>query len=405
MKFVQVIVFVFAASYIKGSIKVSKPIIEDDAERKKIQRKVSRSLRLLKNCFNAPPDFRVVNVEDSSENPPHLDQTSAIKKARNYGFQMSSTVKEESNIQKQLLLNQEKIQKLAQGYKSMKKSMNILKNKELLKHESWCNMAGRNVKLWERWFAQAQTNHYGVFHLGWSDRFKRKCVRVRKRFMYAKALRELIGSFKSILNDLDQVHREIIALAQTYLTQLAGLSSALLFTRPASSNSVAWRSKLLQCLSHSGLEGTPIIWKVGPPKNSPRNQGILPENIINTINEIRINDVVKELNRILRELNKLSINARSSRDENEQSLSTRVLFETYIFQALNFLYENKLCDQKVVKTFFSTENTLERTYEHLRDLFKRRKRKGEVSYFTLMPELSFVLNDWNTAHLHNLIRG
>ncbi|MBW0517133.1 hypothetical protein O181_056848 [Austropuccinia psidii MF-1] len=176
---------------------------------------------------------------------------------------------------------------------------------------------------------------------------------------YVKALQELIEIFDRTLRELEEVNQEIRSLSQSHLTRSAGLSSVLLFTRPATSSSSEGESKSLQSFSSFGMKES----KLDLSTDLPPDVGILPEEIVDKIDESSIGNVVKELNRILRELSKLSIEGRPLEDQTGLCRATRVLFETHIFQALNFLYENELCNQKVLRKFFSTENTLERTQE------------------------------------------
>ncbi|MBW0497733.1 hypothetical protein O181_037448 [Austropuccinia psidii MF-1] len=199
---------------------------------------------------------------------------------------------------------------------------------------------------------------------------------------------------------MDTIEADISVFVEKHLPQLGDLISAWLKNKPELS-SFGGSTKLLEDLHFLKLDSDQLNSLVFLASR----EEVQPRHIVDKIIEMKISHVARELNTLLRNLNMLSKTVERSRHENQLSLETRALFETRIFQKLNFLYENQLCDQKMLRMFFSIENTLEITYEHLQNLFKIRKRPGEDLYFTLMPELSFVLNDWNTAHLHSLLRG
>ncbi|MBW0501538.1 hypothetical protein O181_041253 [Austropuccinia psidii MF-1] len=381
------------------------------------------------NLYNPKTDFRFLNVEESSNRPMKFPQLNAVQKGEinNLHGEVQSNEKEgrkaeillretkyspkelmkqahymgferiiESKTQKNLLSTQERIQKLAQGYESTMKSMSFLKESDFFKRKSFYHQRKGQVNVLKNKLAEARELKNS--ELFW--RLNREYQQAEEHLLHDKPLHDLIEFFNQILNELEEVNQEISILTRKQVTQLASFSPALLLTRTEGSTSSSWWSYLRRSLPSDGMER-----KLVCEKQLSSADKRVSEEIGGKISEVRINDVVNKLNKILRELNKLSMNVGRSKLKNEGNLSTRLLFETYIFQALNFLYESKLCDQKVLRTFFSTENTLGRTYEHLWDLSKRRKQKGKILYFTLMPELSFVLNDWNTAHLHNLLRG
>ncbi|MBW0534546.1 hypothetical protein O181_074261 [Austropuccinia psidii MF-1] len=224
---------------------------------------------------------------------------------------------------------------------------------------------------------------------------------------YKVKAQEFINMFEKNFREVGKVDRDISLFVENHLPGLADFTSGRIHNKAEGlSISRGW-TKLRQLLPWLKTELV-LYHKKGDQldllKALASREEIKPEHVLDTINEMKIKDIVNELNRLLRKLKSLSINPGHSRDEHELSLASRLLLETYIFQALNFFYENQLCDQKVLTTFFSTENTLQRTYDHVQSLFKIRMQRGEEIYFTLMPELSFVLNDWNCGHLHNLLR-
>ncbi|MBW0506744.1 hypothetical protein O181_046459 [Austropuccinia psidii MF-1] len=342
MKFGQVRWFVFASCYFQGSYEVVGSIFKEDTE-----------------------TIPLLSAEESSQSLIQSHHTrGSVKMGEGYDFHGKELSTEEDTqackAQRNLFFNYEKNLKLSPSYKSMEKSMNLIKESEFFKFKPLCHQKRDRMEVLSKKLAAARKmQDFADLH-----RLNDDHQQALKSLMYAQALQRLLKIFKPILERLEKVHGDISIISRNQLRRSAGRAMG----------------------------------------QSCSTDGKISEAFVSIMEESKIKDVVKELNRVLHELKDLSTTLSPLKDEKELCLPARVLFETYIFQALSFLYEKQLCDQKVLKTFFSTENTLERTYEHLRDLFKRRKQKGKVSYFTLMPELSFVLNDWNTAHLHNLLR-
>ncbi|MBW0556774.1 hypothetical protein O181_096489 [Austropuccinia psidii MF-1] len=191
---------------------------------------------------------------------------------------------------------------------------------------------------------------------------------------YKDKAKAFIQIFEEIYEEVKKVDTHISLFVENHLPKLADLTSVWIRNEPESTISPIDWENLPQELPSMGLkQGN----QVDSFKAFSSRERIIPEDIVDMINERRISDVATELNRILRKLHSLSMNVDGSGSGNELSLASRVLLETHIFQALNFFYENQLCDQKVLRRFFSTENTLERTYEHMRDLFNRRRQRGE----------------------------
>ncbi|MBW0469856.1 hypothetical protein O181_009571 [Austropuccinia psidii MF-1] len=379
MKLVGINSFVFlASSHFKGSLELSNSIMKGDKG-----------------------DYRMINLEGSSVQPMEFFQPSVAQNVERHELKgkLRSRERKESKIQKKLSLNRGRIQKLSRGYRAMKKSINVLQNKQLPKVASLLTPNDAELNLRKSKLAELRQN----ISVG-----KRPTNYIRKLEADSKiALESYKDKAKSFIQICEEIYKEVenvdthISLfVENHLPKLADLTSVWIRNEPESEISpIGWKN-FPQNLPSMGLKHN----QVDSFKAFSSRERIIPEDIVDMINERRISDVATELNRILRKLNSLLLIVDGSRHEKQLSLATRVSFETYIYQALNFLYENQLCTQEVLKTFFSTENTLERTYEHLRDLFNRRTVRGEDLYFSLMPELSFVVNDWNTAHLHNLLR-
>ncbi|MBW0464073.1 hypothetical protein O181_003788 [Austropuccinia psidii MF-1] len=355
MKVVQMIILAFATSYSAGKFELSKSLKDADIER------------------------------ESSIQPTQILQTSVAQDAEAHGLkgQMPSNERKVSQVQKNLFSNRETILRLFLGFQSMKQSRNVLENNEFLKVQSSGIPRIDKVKHRTSRLAQAQKSNHATLL---ED--------------YPKITRDFIKMSRKILSELESVDQEVAFITQAYLKKLSGSKSGVVFSKPATSSLISRRPMLLPSLpSMRFME--PIL---DSSKKSGLSDGFLSQDNIDMINQIRVNNVPPELNRILHKLKLLSMNARLSTKDLEPKLETEVVFETHIFQTLRFLYENQLCDQQVLKAFFSTENTLERTYKHLRNLFDRRRQPSQALYFTLMPEMSFVLNDWNTAHLHSLLK-
>ncbi|MBW0501999.1 hypothetical protein O181_041714 [Austropuccinia psidii MF-1] len=315
----------------------------------------------------------------------------------------------ESKIQKQLSLNQGKIQKLSQGYGAIKKSMNVLTNKELQRVYSLCTSNDLEWKVVTDKRSQAlrfieRGDLDASYYLSHTLRTYNEQLE-----SYQVASERFIHIFTRMLAEMKKVDLHIALLVENYLPQLAGFTSAWIRNKAKSSTPPTWWTKLHQFANFLGLKRS-STFRFDFSKEvlsfcSASPDEIIPAEIVDMINQMRASDVAAQLNNIFQKLNILSMKVESPREEHELSLVTRVLCEKYVFQALNFFHQNQLWDQNGLKVFFSTENTLKRTCDHLRDLFKRRTNPGQDLYFGLMPELSFVLNDWNTAHLHNLLRG
>ncbi|MBW0478969.1 hypothetical protein O181_018684 [Austropuccinia psidii MF-1] len=222
-------------------------------------------------------------------------------------------------------------------------------------------------------------------------------VKIPQEYEKQKLENDLIKRCLAIWEELTKVHENIGSFVDNN-PRLASFRSALSFTEPASSS----LSNGLSALEHFSFGK--LGKEVNLPQITPLDQGTQLEGIVEPQDKQRGFEAAQVLNTILHKLDFLLIDAQISRNEKERRRGTRVLFESHIFQTLKFLYENQLCDQNALKAFFATENTLERTYEHIRNLYKRRSPRIVDAYFILMPELSFVLKDWNTAHLHSLLR-
>ncbi|MBW0500262.1 hypothetical protein O181_039977 [Austropuccinia psidii MF-1] len=292
-------------------------------------------------------------------------------------------------------LNQEKIQKISENYKRMKRPFNLIMNNESPLIEYLSTPTNGNYK-W-KFSAEAREIRYRA-PLARSSKQKQRNYGEGHRNYPAKTP-DLTNTLQLFFKEMDKIDKAVADFVETGLPKLADFASASI-NKPEISNSHSEWTKLPQHLKFLGLDSDQLALL----RVVAASEEVQPGHIVDKIIEMKISDVARELNTLLRNLNSLSKAVERSRHEDQLSLETRVLFETHIFQTLNFLYENQLWDQKMLRMFFSTEKILEITYEHLQNLFKIRRRPGQSFYFALMPELSFVLNDWNTAHMHGLLR-
>ncbi|MBW0527725.1 hypothetical protein O181_067440 [Austropuccinia psidii MF-1] len=202
---------------------------------------------------------------------------------------------------------------------------------------------------------------------------------------------------------LKEVYDEITILTQHHLLQMAGLSSVLSKVQTSAASLSPFLSEFLARFTFLGTDYKQSHWR----KNFEvlLHEVAWPEAILSEKNHERAIKLGNQISSILKSFNFLPINYEARTSDNLKRLESKVLFETCIFQALDFIDENKLCDTQVSKIFISAENTLERVYMHFKDLFKRRNKRSGLRYFTLMPDFYFVSNDWNTAHLHHTLTG
>ncbi|MBW0491288.1 hypothetical protein O181_031003 [Austropuccinia psidii MF-1] len=83
----------------------------------------------------------------------------------------------------------------------------------------------------------------------------------------------------------------------------------------------------------------------------------------------------------------------------------KVAFEQCIFQFIDFMYAHKISTWKDLKSFFSDFKNILLTTKHLGDLYGKHIYAGlPPKVWIFMPKLEFIMNDWKTKHLHNLLK-
>ncbi|MBW0492086.1 hypothetical protein O181_031801 [Austropuccinia psidii MF-1] len=254
----------------------------------------------------------------------------------------------------------------------MRRSMDILKNNEFPKLKYFISLIDRDVQQLQE---DRRARAIYIAGRGVLTRLSSGGQSAYRNSLqsYQDKAQAFIENFMGIFAEVKQVDKDIACFVENYLPQLADFTSAWIRDEAERSSSpIGWANLPQHLPSMDSKRPQVDLLKVFASREK-----IIPGHIVNTINEMMINNITKELNGILRQLNSLSVQERYFKREHQRSLETRALLETHIFQALNFFYENQLCTQEVLKTFFATQNTLERTYEHLRDLFNRRMGRGE----------------------------
>ncbi|MBW0534171.1 hypothetical protein O181_073886, partial [Austropuccinia psidii MF-1] len=202
-----------------------------------------------------------------------------------------------------------------------------------------------------------------------------------------------------IRKELKKIYADITILAQHRLLQLEGVSSSSMAITASGKSPADWLSTFFArftFLDQNELASSNDIFlgELG-----------LKKDLLYQENERKANQLAINLNKLLQKINVVLLRDELQQNTKVKRKGTKILLEIGIFHALDFIYGNQLCDEKVLKTFFLPTNTLERIYQHLRDLLTRRHSESLYSYFTLIPELSFLQNDWITAHLHNVLAG
>ncbi|MBW0474308.1 hypothetical protein O181_014023 [Austropuccinia psidii MF-1] len=287
--------------------------------------------------------------------------------------------KPESEIQRKLSSRQDIIDKLSKSYTSLKSSMKLLQENELLRIDYSS-------------FTQAiHTPHPEGSYL---QHISQNKAVVRESYARKSESRE---TALNIFEDLKDVYEKITILVANRLISLAGLHSQLaVITKTSKSNMPAWISVFFKSFAFLGLNDK----ELDLTSNLLSQEVALPKYFITMINQQAPEQLMKQIDAILHNLNFFTKDDKASAYETAQRLETQVLFETCAFQALDFLYENKLCDEAILKKFILTGTTLEKLHEHLKNIYR-----NPASHLTLIPEFSFLLNEWNTAHLHNLLAG
>ncbi|MBW0541125.1 hypothetical protein O181_080840 [Austropuccinia psidii MF-1] len=143
----------------------------------------------------------------------------------------------ESKIRKKLSLNQEKIEKLSQGYRAMKKSMNALKKKEIPKLKFFI------VSIEE------MTRKKELFSRSSLTRESNEEVELER---YTDKAQVFLGVFIRGFQDVEKVDNDIARFVENYLPRLADFSPVWIRNEPESSRSPSGGTNLPQHLPSLG---------------------------------------------------------------------------------------------------------------------------------------------------------
>ncbi|MBW0490261.1 hypothetical protein O181_029976 [Austropuccinia psidii MF-1] len=225
---------------------------------------------------------------------------------------------------------------------------------------------------------------------------------------------------KSILDDFSEFYQELKILIQRRIFDLAGLSSRLVSVEgPVKKADLNSLFSVSETLPNIALPTTPpeisgyllenvkaqnkdIFQSLSIPKG--KRKVVLNESLIENIHGRITSELTQKLNDIL-----LSFNFNPRYVEfffatRRRRLYIKTEFEKCILQSINFMYKYGICSREDISWFFSHGRTLELTACHIEDLFRL---KGDVFDINdaFVPEWNFIVNDWNTAHLHDSLKA
>ncbi|MBW0469872.1 hypothetical protein O181_009587 [Austropuccinia psidii MF-1] len=238
-------------------------------------------------------------------------------------------------------------------------------------------------------------NHLSPFEGGGLRHITDDDAQLREAYARNNASRETaLRTFE----ELKDACRKITVLVGNRLIRIAGLhSTSVAEIKMSTARSPGWRPRFFAKFAFLGINDKELDLTA----DLLSQEMSLPQQILTEVHQKAPAQMMKQLNGILHSLNFSPKDDEALDYEMAERLETQVLFETCTFQALDFMYKNDLCDETVLRTFFSAGDTFEKLYEHLKNIFKRNPKANSV----LMPDFSFILNDWNTAHLHNVLAG
>ncbi|MBW0518340.1 hypothetical protein O181_058055 [Austropuccinia psidii MF-1] len=220
-------------------------------------------------------------------------------------------------------------------------------------------------------------------------------------------------------NELKYFYQSLKVHIQRRLFDLAGLSSGLVAveepTKKASINSLFSVSGILPNLAipTTPSQASTRSWRTleGPDRRafklSPKPQGkrqvLLHGSVLEIITERISDELLENLNDILHDfhLGPSYLNVFFAKGNR---LDIKTEFEKCVFRAITFMYKYKICSQEDLRKFFSTGDNLKITALHINDLFEKNGNIFSLPH-SLVPEWSFIINDWHTSHLHESLKG
>ncbi|MBW0464082.1 hypothetical protein O181_003797 [Austropuccinia psidii MF-1] len=88
----------------------------------------------------------------------------------------------------------------------------------------------------------------------------------------------------------------------------------------------------------------------------------------------------------------------------KRQLEIKVTFQKCIFQSLDFMYKYRLSTHEDLVQFFLNDENIQLTLNHMKGLYDGVLFAGVAEEpWTFEPNFEFILKDWKTKHLHNLL--